>query len=93
MEKSEERANGRRLNILKRNIVSALGVSPLIEIESNRRVTLEGSRGVLHYSNETIKISLSGFVAVFEGRNLRLQSISPTALVLEGFFTSVRFEV
>lgn len=93
MEKSGEKQKTKVMNTLKRGFVSSIAPSPIIEIEGNRKVNLEGSRGVLHYSETMIRISMSGFVAVFEGRGLRLQCISPTSLILEGFFTDIHFEI
>lgn len=93
MEKSGEKQKAKVMNSFKRGFVSSVTPPPIIEIEGNRRVNLEGSRGVLHYSDTLIRISLGTFVAVFEGRSLRLQCISPTSLILEGFFTDIHFEM
>lgn len=75
-----------------KNLASFIMTDPIIEFEGNRRVNIEGSRGVLHYGDTEIKISFQSFVAVFEGRALRLKCISPTSLVIEGFLVNTKFE-
>lgn len=66
---------------------------PNIEITDNTLATIEGSRGVLEYSETIIKINLGSYVAVFCGRGLTLKCISPTALVIQGVFQNIEFSV
>lgn len=66
---------------------------PNIEIVDNTLATLEGSKGVLEYSETVIKINLGSFIVAFCGRNLNLKCISPSALVIEGFFQNIEFSV
>jgi len=62
-----------------------------IELSSNTSATLEGSKGVLEYSTECIRISLDNFIVTFSGRNLTLKCISPTALTIQGYILNVNF--
>lgn len=62
-----------------------------IELRSNREAMIEGSKGVLEYSETTIRIALREFVVSFFGRNLKLKCISPTSLTIEGAILSVEF--
>lgn len=64
---------------------------PVIEFTGNRRVTVEGSTGVLKYESEIIRINTNSVVLAFYGRGLTLKCISPTSIVIEGFITSTEF--
>lgn len=64
---------------------------PVIEFTGNRRVTVEGSTGVLKYESEIIRINTNSVVLAFNGRGLTLKCISPTSIVIEGFITSTEF--
>lgn len=65
---------------------------PSLEFLSNREVTVEGSRGVLSYSEEEIKVNTEGMTVSFFGRGLNLKCISPIALSVSGFITRVEFD-
>lgn len=64
---------------------------PCFEFSGNREVVVEGSRGVLEYAPEVIRLNTDAMVVSFFGRNLNLKCISPTALIIDGFVTSVEF--
>lgn len=65
---------------------------PSLEFFSNREVTVEGSRGVLSYSEEQIRVNTEGMTMCFFGRDLNLKCISPSALVISGFIVKLEFE-
>lgn len=62
-----------------------------IEIISNTTAVVEGSKGVMEYSDKIIRIGLDGFSVAFLGRKLNLKCISATSMVVEGFFTNIEF--
>ena len=64
-----------------------------IELSSNREAVLEGSKGVLEYSPEVIRVNTAGMVVTFSGRELDLRCISDSALIIGGFITRVDFTV
>ncbi len=64
---------------------------PHIEITDNRTVNIEGSKGVMEYSNKVIRVNLGDYSVVFSGRSLALKCISPTVLVIEGFILNIEF--
>lgn len=66
---------------------------PEFNFRGNREVVIEGSRGVLLYSEEVIRINTSIGLVSFEGRNLNLKCISPSNLIIDGFITNVEFVV
>lgn len=67
--------------------------APHFEMNSNREVIVEGSRGVLEYSTEIIRINTACMVVAFKGRNLNVKCISPQSLIITGFILSVEFSV
>lgn len=72
--------------------IPALIHEPSLEFMSNREVTVEGSRGVLSYSEEQIRVNTEGMILCFFGRNLNLKCISPSALVISGFIEKLEFD-
>ena len=64
-----------------------------IELSGNREAVLEGSKGVLEYSSERIRVNTSDMIIVFTGRELDLRCISDSALIIDGFITDIGFSV
>ncbi len=62
-----------------------------IELDGNNTAVLEGSKGVLEYSTECIRISVESFIVSFQGKNLTLKCISPTALTIHGSILNINF--
>ena len=67
--------------------------APCIELSGNREVLIEGSRGVLEYSPETVRINTSDMILSVFGRGLDLRCISESALIIDGFVTRIDFTV
>lgn len=85
--KEQKKERSRRLSAIPD--VSA----PCIELSGNRELLIEGSKGVLEYSPETVRVNTAVMIVEAEGRNLNLRCISDTALIIDGFLTSLRFKV
>lgn len=68
-----------------------MGNAPIIEMISNRQITIEGSTGILLYTNESIKINTSRVVICLEGRGLKLKCISNSCVEIDGFITGIKF--
>lgn len=64
---------------------------PTLEFSFNREVVIEGSKGIVHYSDNAISINTDKGVLSFEGRGLNLKCISHRALIITGFITKVEF--
>lgn len=84
--------------IQKENSSSSAGIAldlnsgcPIMEMIGNRRVTIEGSTGLLRYESENIKVNTAKIVLSFSGRNLTVSCISSTEVVIEGFITNIEF--
>ena len=67
--------------------------APCIELSGNREVLIEGSRGVLEYSPDTIRVNTSDMMLSVFGRGLDLRCISESALIIDGFVTRLEFTV
>lgn len=65
--------------------------APIIEMTGNRRITLEGSTGILLYESENIKINTPKMIVSFCGRGLTVRCISSSCVEIEGFVTAVEF--
>lgn len=68
-----------------------MGTAPLIEMTGNRRVTVEGSAGILHYDDSCVKINTNRMILSFGGRGLRVRCISGSCVEIEGFIAKVEF--
>lgn len=72
-------------------IAADMGGLPLIEMAGNRRITLEGSTGILLYESDKIKINTTKMIVSFEGRGLSVKCISSSCIEICGFITFVEF--
>ncbi len=68
-----------------------MGTMPIIELFGNRRITIEGSTGILLYESESIKINTNKMVICLCGRGLKLRCISDSCVEIDGFITGVNF--
>ncbi len=66
---------------------------PHIEIEGNRHITLEGSKGIVEYSDTRVSVLMNTGIVAFSGENMNLRCISPTNLVIEGDVSNIEFGV
>lgn len=71
--------------------VPDMGSAPLIEMLGNRRVTVEGSTGILLYECENVKINTNQCVVSFSGRGLSVRCISGSCVEIEGFIAKIEF--
>ena len=67
--------------------------TPCIELSGNREILIEGSKGVLEYSAETVRVNTQGMILSISGRELNLRCISDSALIIDGFILSLTFTV
>lgn len=68
-----------------------MGGAPLIEMLGNRRITVEGSTGILLYESENVKINTNQSVIFFCGRGLSVRCISGSCVEIEGFVSKIEF--
>ncbi|MBQ9679398.1 MAG: YabP/YqfC family sporulation protein [Ruminococcus sp.] len=77
----------------KRNPLLPVMNAPCIELSGNREILVEGSKGVLEYTAETVRVNTQGMILTICGRELNLRCISDSALMIDGFITSLSFTV
>ena len=68
-----------------------MGSAPLIEMLSNRQITIEGSTGILLYESENIKVNTNKMVVSFYGRGLCVRCISSSCVEIAGFINRIEF--
>jgi sporulation protein YqfC len=65
---------------------------PHIEMNGNREVIVEGSKGVIDYDENTVSIDIGKMSMFFLGRNLTLKCLTHDSLIIEGFLVSIEFK-
>lgn len=76
----------------KNSFLSTLN-APCIELSGNRELLIEGSKGVLSYSADSVRVNTGGMIVNIAGRELDLRCISDSALIIDGFIMSLSFTV
>lgn len=64
---------------------------PCFELSGNRELLIEGSRGVLEYSSDIIRVNTLQMIVSVSGHGLNLKCISDSALMIDGFITCLEF--
>ena len=62
-----------------------------MEVNGNREVIIEGSRGVVEYSETSIKINTGKYIISFQGRGLHIKCMTDCDIVIHGFITSIEY--
>lgn len=68
-----------------------LGGLPTLEFVGNRQVIIEGSKGILKYSDDTIRINTGQMIITFYGKDLNVRCISPDCTKVDGFIYNLEF--
>lgn len=67
--------------------------APCMELSGNRELLIEGSKGVLEYTADTVRVNTGGMILTVSGRELNLRCISDSALIIDGFILNMAFKV
>ncbi len=62
-----------------------------LEISGNREIIVEGSRGILLYREEAIKLNAGNYILSVSGRGLHIKCMSESDLVIQGFITGIEY--
>lgn len=89
MKKDKQESNSKRRPAAIPPAITA----PCVELSGNREALIEGSRGVLEYTPETVRVNTVGMMITVSGRELNLRCISASALIIDGFITGLEFTV
>lgn len=71
--------------------VGALDNTARMELSGNRRVLVEGCRGIVKYDEDGIELRTVGGVVRFIGRELCMNSLNPACAVITGRLLSLEF--
>ena len=69
----------------------AVSSLPRMEFCGNREVTIDGSKGVVEYDENLIRVNLGKMTVCFFGRNLTIRCFDLESLIIEGYITSIEF--
>lgn len=76
------------------NVERAMGYTgdvTLMEIESNRRVVVEGCRGIAAYTEDCIRLRVPEGELVFYGCGLEMSCLTPEGATVSGRIGSIAF--
>lgn len=76
---------------LKNKLPLELTNGAVIEICSDRQITIDGCKGISEYSDFTIKIKTSNGLIAVSGRYLTIKYLSVSSVVIEGKILNVEF--
>lgn len=77
---------------LKNKLPLELTNASVMEICSDRQITIDGCKGIVEYSDFMVKIKTAGGIVSIGGRYLNIKYLSVNSVVIEGKLLSVEFE-
>lgn len=66
---------------------------PHIEMTGNREIIIEGSRGILEYDENLVKINGGKFAITIFGRELELRNLTDDSVIVQGNVDNIGFGV
>ncbi len=69
----------------------AISDTPCIEMIGNREFMIESCKGVIEYTQETVRISAGRYVIRLTGRGLTLTGMKESSLHVSGVITIIEF--
>ena len=64
---------------------------PLISLIGREEVTIENYKGILEYSEETVRVGTAAGILCLSGKNLCLKQLSAECMVVTGTVTGMEF--
>lgn len=71
--------------------VGSLSACTLMEVDSNRRVVVEGCRGILSYTEDCIRLRVPEGELTFLGCGLAMSCLSPDGATVTGVIQCIEF--
>lgn len=68
-----------------------MGTEPRIELRGTRELLIEGSTGVIYYSDTAMRIGLGSRTLLLIGNDLRIRIMFGSTLTIAGYIKSVEF--
>ncbi len=94
MKKKRNETSGERRKLFNESITilsSVLDRQPRMEFNGNREVIIEGSTGILEYTEEVVRINTQEYVLRFQGRNMQVRAMTSDGIIISGFIQKVDF--
>lgn len=73
------------------NVKEDIMIQSQIEIVGNREVVIQGSKGIIEYTDELIRINLDNLEVAFYGQKLSIESLSQDSLEIKGIIQRVEY--
>ena len=71
--------------------IGVLSAVSRMELSGNRRVLIEGCRGIVRYNEDAIELRTLDGAVRFTGRELCMTNLNPSCAVITGRFVSIEF--
>ncbi len=63
-----------------------------IELNSNREAVIDGCRGIIDYSETSVRINVGNGSVTFSGRELMIKTLTDKEAVIAGCISTVEFD-
>ncbi len=74
------------------NLSKALSKSSVhMEVSGNSELVFEGGKGVLEYTDTSVKVNAGAFILSVTGRGMTIKCLSESAMVVCGYIISIEF--
>ena len=64
---------------------------PSIDIVSNREASLYGTKGIIEYTKDLIRLNCGNMVVSFHGMDLNMKALSVEDVIINGNFAQIEF--
>ncbi len=78
-------------NIEKGRAIAGILHSFNMTVSDNREIFFEGSKGVLEYNENSVKLNTGRCIVAFSGRGINISRMNEYGLTVSGFITSIEF--
>ncbi len=62
-----------------------------IEIAGNREIIIEGCKGIIDYTEESIKLSAGKYAILIIGKNLEIKNLFDESIIINGFIIKIEY--
>ena len=75
----------------KRNLSDKILEIPAIDMVSNREISIWGTKGVIEYTEELIRLNCGDIIVLIKGINLSMKALSVEDVIINGIISSLEF--
>ena len=84
-----KRCNNKKINM--HNFSENVLELPSIDMVSNREASVWGTKGIIEYTKELIRLNCGNMVVSFKGLDLIMKALSVEDVIINGIISSVEF--